>query len=137
MRQWLLGTFLGVAACSASAQRPAKAPQPVVAQAPVHADTCPLQLDGASLEVKELDQGVALEFTSFGDVAELRRQVRLLGDIRHAENRRFLEDVEGGARIVFPAEYKAQVVALGEQMEAGACVTSLPTKPDEQIVVSR
>jgi hypothetical protein len=98
---------------------------------------CPLALDGASLEVKDLEQGVALEFTSYDDVSELRRRVRLLGDIQHAENRRFLEDVEGGARIVFPAEYRDQVVAIGKQMDLGACVTALPTKPDEQVIVSR
>src|ERR1043165_8970292 len=126
------------AACSASvpAQRPAKAPQPI-AQAAPRADTCPLHLDGASLEVKDVEQGVALEFTSYEDVSELRRRVRALGDIQHAEHKRYLEDVEGGARIVFPAEYRDQVVALGQQMDAGACPVALPTQPDEQVVVSR
>jgi len=136
MRAALLFT---VAACSASvpAQRPVKAPEPL-AQATVRAEICPLHLDGASLEVKDVEQGVALEFTSYGDVAELRRRVRLLADIRHADsNRRFLDDVEGGARIVFPSDMKTQVFSLAQQMEAGACPTSLPTQPDEQVVVSR
>jgi hypothetical protein len=136
MRTSLVVAILGVAACSAGApaQRPVKAPQPVA----VRADTCPLQLDGASVVFKELEQGVALEFTSFDDVSELRRRVRKLGDIQHAsENHRYLEDVEGGARIVFPADMKQQVSTIAQQMDTGACVTALPTKPDEQIVVSR
>jgi hypothetical protein len=137
MRTSLVVALFGVAACSASvpAQRPAKAPQPVVA---VRTDTCPLHLDGASVVFKQLEQGVALEFTSYDDVSELRRRVRTLGDIQHAgEHHRYLEDVEGGARIVFPAEMKTQVFAIAQQMEGGACPTSLPTKPDEQIVVAR
>ena len=130
--------LLLLAACSASApaQRPVKAP--AVAQAAPRADVCPLALDGATVEVKDHDRGVALEFTSYDDVAELRRRVRLIGDIQHAhEHGRFLEDVEGGARIVFPPQFREQVAAIGKQLDAGACVTSLPTKPDEQIVVSR
>ncbi|HTL34630.1 MAG TPA: hypothetical protein VL326_15990 [Kofleriaceae bacterium] len=139
MRTSLLVALLGVAACSASApaQRPVKAPQPAVAQTAPSADACPLHLDGASLEIKEVEQGVALEFTTYEDVSELRRRVRILGDIQHAEGKRFLEDVEGGARIVFPAEYHDQVVAIGDVMNKGACLTKLPTKPDEQIVVAR
>jgi hypothetical protein len=140
MRALLVAALLDVAACSAStpAQRPVKAPQPVVAQASPRADTCPLALDGASLEVKDVEQGVALEFTSYDDVAELRRRVRLIADIRHADtNKRILEDVEGGARIVFPDEFRSQIVEIGKQIELGACVAALPTKPDEQIVVFR
>jgi len=136
MRPWPLA--FAFAACSASAptQRPVKAP--VVAQAAPRADLCPLALDGALLEVKDVEQGVALEFTSYADVSELRRRVRLLADIRHADaRRRFVEDVEGGARIVFPAEYKVQVAALAKRMDTGSCPTSLPTVPDEQVVVFR
>jgi hypothetical protein len=137
MRASLFVALFGVAACSASvpAQRPVKAPQPVVA---VRADTCPTQLDGASVSFKELEQGVALEFTSYDDVSELRRRVRKLGDIQHAsEHHRYLEDVENGARIVFPADMKQQVSAIAQQLDTGACVSALPTKPDEQIVVAR
>src|SRR6185503_15819830 len=109
MRASLLAV-LGAAACaSAPAQRPAKAPQPAIAHSSPRADACPLDLDGASVEVKDVEQGVALEFTSFDDVAELRRRVRLLADIRNADrNHRFLDDIEGGARIIFPADYKSQ-----------------------------
>jgi len=140
MRASLFGALLVISACSASApaQRPVKAPQPVIAQASPLADTCPLALDGASLEVKDHEFGIALEFTSYDDVAELRRRVRLIADIRHADtNHRILEDVDGGARIVFPDEYRSQIVEIGKQIDAGACVAALPTKPDEQIIVSR
>ena len=127
--------LLAVTACatSAPAQRPPKTP--AVAQVAPRADTCPLALSGAQLEVKDLEQGVALEFTTYEDVSELRRRVRLLGDIQHAPaGRRYLEDVEGGARIVFPAEVKNQVVSVAQAMEGGACPITLPTKPDDRIV---
>ena len=139
MRTSLVVALFSVTACapqhSVPAQRPAKAPQPTAA---LRADTCPLHLDGASVSFKELEQGVALEFTSLDDVSELRRRVRKLGDIQHAaEHHRYLEDIEDGARIVFPADMKMQVATLAQQMDGGACPTQLPTKPDEQIVVAR
>lgn len=128
----LLLLLVGCAA-SAPAQRPVKTP--AVAHDVATADTCPLALSGASLEVKDDELGVALEFTSYEDVAELRRRVRLLGDVEHAQvNHRFVSNTEGGAKIVFPVELKSQVVALAAQMDAGACPTSLPTKADERVV---
>lgn len=103
-------------------------------------DFCPLELDGATLAVKDTELGVALEFTSYGDVAELRRRVRKFGHIESAvaQGRR-LEDVEGGARIVFPAELRNEVEAVAEKLEGGACVAVLPTKPatDDGVDVAR
>ena len=103
-------------------------------------DYCPLELDGATLAVKDTELGVALEFTSYGDVAELRRRVRKFGDVATAVAQgRHLEDVEGGARIVFRAELRREVEAVAEKLEAGACVAVLPTKPatDDAVDVAR
>lgn len=131
-----LPLLLGAMACSASAPKHTAptiptAPRPAVAAA----DTCPLDLDGASLEVQDTELGVALAFTSYGDVSELRRRVRLLGDVKNATtHHRFVEDVEGGARIVFPAELRGEVVAVAQHMEAGACPIALPTSADDRVV---
>ena len=125
--------LFALAACSAatSTRPPVKAP--VVAQATP--PPCPLELSGVSVEVKDVEQGVALEFTSYEDVAELRRQVRLLGDAEHADtNHRLVSNIESGAQIIFPGELKSQVIALAQQMERGACPTTLPTRPDERVV---
>ena len=121
-----------VAACSAATPRPVKTP-PVAAHATPA--PCPLHLDGASVEVKDVEQGVALELTTYEDVAELRRQARLLADIRNADtNHRMLANVDGGVQIIFPTELKSQVIAFAQQMDGGACPTSLPAKPDERVV---
>jgi hypothetical protein len=125
--------LLVLAACSAATATRPPAKAPVVARATP--PPCPLELDGASVAVKDVDQGVALEFTSYEDVAELRRQVRLLADTRDAAtNHRLLANVDGGVQIIFPADLKSQVIALAQQMDGVACPTALPTTPDERVV---
>lgn len=48
------------------------------AAAPVHADTCPLRVPGTNVSAQPVEEGVALYFTTHGDVAELRQRVRRL-----------------------------------------------------------
>src|SRR3954470_25010493 len=122
-------------ACS-PATAPARTPvHPVAAAAPAPADDCPLALDGATVEVKEGGLGSALEFTSYGDVAELRRRVRLLGDVDHPTgHHRYVEDVDGGARIVFPSGLRPELAVFAQTMEGGACPVTLPNKPEDVIV---
>lgn len=129
-------------ACSTTApSTTTTTPRPAKPQlASLDRDYCPLELDGATLAVKETELGVALEFTSYGDVAELRRRVRKLGHVETAvAHGRHLEDVDGGARIVFPAELRREVEAVADQLDAGACVVVLPTTPatDETVDVAR
>ena len=128
-----LPLLFGAMACSATA--PTRTPpKPPIAKTTV-AKACPLDLDGAELAVKDTDLGVALELTSYGDVAELRRQVRLLGRMTDAQVSH-VEDVDGGARIVFPAELRGDVEAMARAMESGACPTALPTT-DDRVVTTR
>jgi hypothetical protein len=124
-------------ACSSTTPATTTTPRPAKPHlASLDRDYCPLELDGATLAVKETELGVALEFTSFGDVAELRRRVRKFGDVETAaRDGRHLEDVDGGARIVFPAELRREVEAVAEQLDSGACVAVLPTKPTTGDVV--
>ena len=124
-------------ACSTTTPSTTTTPRPAKPQlASLDRDYCPLELDGAELAVKETDLGVALEFTSYGDVAELRRRVRKLGHVETAvAHGRHLEDVEGGARIVFPAELRHEVEEVAGQLESGACVVVLPTKPASDVAV--
>lgn len=129
-------------ACSTTAPAPTTTtPRPAKPQlASLDRDYCPLELDGAELAVTETDLGVALEFKSYGDVAELRRRVRKFGDVQKAaELGRRIEDVEGGARIVFHAELRPAVEAVAQQLDSGACVAVLPTKPatDDAVDVAR
>jgi hypothetical protein len=125
-----LPLLLGAMACSATAPTRTPPARPIV-QTSV-AKTCPLDLDGASLAVKDTDLGVALELTSYGDVAELRRQVRLLGRMNDATVSH-VEDVDGGARIVFPVALRGEVEAMARAMDAGACPTALPTSDDRVV----
>lgn len=120
--------LLAAMACSATAptRTPPKPPVTSVATA------CPLDLDGASVAVKDTDLGVALELTSYGDVAELRRQVRLLGRMNESQVSH-VEDVEGGARIVFPVALRGEVEAMARAMDAGSCPTALPASDDRVV----
>lgn len=132
MRLATLASVLCATACStttATAPAPAK---PAAKVASIERSPCPLQLDGASLAVKDTELGVALEFTSYGDVAELRRLVRRLGNINEARVAH-VEDVDGGARIVFAAELRGEVETMARAMEAGACPTALPASDDRVV----
>ena len=53
---------------------------------------CPMDLPGARASVVELDDGVALDSITPGDVMELRRRVHALGDL-------VVSDLEHGARV--------------------------------------
>lgn len=125
-----LPLLFGAMACSATAPTRTPPRQPIVSTSVAKA--CPLDLDGASLAVKDTDLGVALELTSYGDVAELRRQVRVLGRMNDAQVSH-VEDVEGGARIVFPVELRGEVEAMARAMDAGACPTALPASDDRVV----
>lgn len=50
------------------------------------ADECPMQVDGTSVTAENVEGGVALSFTTTGDVAELRRRVARMAEMhnRHA-----------------------------------------------------
>jgi hypothetical protein len=158
---------LGSAACAASA--PARQAPPAVATSPRVAaldtlilDMCPMHVDAATVRAEELELGAALVFETTGDVAELRRRVRLMADMdgrnreaiatRRPEGsplppaRRMLGDVEAGAQILFHAphasaldELRASVAAQAAAIADGACPVAMPRAPapaegDERVV---
>jgi len=149
---------LALAAVSACASSPA--PRPAVAAAPAQAraltpgelaaDLCPLRVPNAKLTTEDVEDGSALAFTTTGDVADLRRRVRNLADI-HGNYRQdlaaisvtptlppadhFVEDVPGGARIVFKpaagdanalASFRGQVAAEADRLSTGRCPIAMP-----------
>ena len=114
--------------------------------------SCPLQLQGTTATVEDVDGGVAIRFTTTGDVAELRRRVtervawhtagphpgmgpgRGMGqggrgagrgapvmahqEMMAADAR--VEEVEGGARMVFTPPDPARLEALRSEVRAHA-----------------
>lgn len=47
--------------------------------------TCPMQLEGTSAKIEKLDDAVALDFTTTGDVDQLRQRVRQMAQM-HQQN---------------------------------------------------
>lgn len=105
---------------------------------PPHMDMCPLDVTGAQVLVGDVDGGVALTFTTRGDVRELRTRVhhmadmhamhdmhRLHGDMAHDHmgTRPGIEmrmvpvearvaDIDGGAQVILTPIDPAQLDAL-------------------------
>jgi hypothetical protein len=114
------------------------------------ADLCPLQVPGARLAAQDVEAGVALAFTTQGDVADLRRRVRNMADL-HGKYRdqlaaihieptlppadHFVEDVPNGARIVFRpgatddralARFRTELETEAHALTAGRCPIAMP-----------
>lgn len=148
--------LVAVAGCYSTAPVPATAPPDpaprAVLDAESVADLCPLGVPSAVVRVQELEIGLALEFTTSGDVADVRRRTRLMADVRddlrdeiartkrsnqtlHAAER-YVEDVEGGARIVFlPPHatdlhaYRLDLDAEAMRLRGGDCPMVMPQRP--------
>jgi hypothetical protein len=50
------------------------------------ADMCPMQVKGTQVEAINIENGVAMTFTTTGDVAELRRRVTALAEMHNAHH---------------------------------------------------
>jgi hypothetical protein len=74
---------------------------------------CPMDLPGARASVVELDDGVALDLTTPGDVMELRRRVRAIEDLA-------LTDLEHGVRVTIAAGDPARRHALASRATGAA-----------------
>lgn len=141
---------LALAACgSTDAERPGAGRGPGPGPAcDAMAEMCPMDIEGAKVAFVESPDGPALDFTTTGDVAELRRRVAYRASVHDqmpcagkAEPRgggvgRFqppassvtASDIEGGARLVFRPETPAELDALrafvrkrAVQIQSGAC----------------
>lgn len=98
-------------------------------------DMCPMHVQGTTVTMAEVEDGVALDFkTTAGDVTELRERVRRMADMhnqccgaRMSEGMMMpaasasVEDNEGGARLVLRPKDAAQLEMLREhvRMHAG------------------
>ncbi len=82
---------------------------------------CPLALPGAQLRSEVTADGVALVFTTGGgDPAELRDRVQRMAHHHNAapvaDSRAEVEEIAGGARVVFTPSDPARVAVLREQI---------------------
>lgn len=151
-----------VVACASNAPR--RTPQPFVAKDPPIAmetkielrDLCPLDVPDSTVRAEDDDRGAALAFTTTGiyggDVAEVRRRVRELADMKNHYRdwliarmpdratlppaRRYLEDLPNGARIIFEAGDPTRIDELRERvrtealrLRAGQCPIAMPLEP--------
>ena len=140
----LVVTSLLLLACGGSKSQPA-APQPAPTEA--HAQgmggMCPMEVAGTKVAVDDTQDGVAITFTTTGDVAQLRERVHHMagmhehmmhggsGDMdqmKMAPSSARAEDVDGGARIVLTPADPAQLADLrthvrehAAQMASGHC----------------
>ena len=82
---------------------------------------CPLALPGAQLRSEVTADGVALVFTTGGgDPTELRDRVQRMADHHNAaaapDSRAAVEEIDGGARVVFTPSDPARVGVLREEI---------------------
>jgi hypothetical protein len=149
-------------ACASNAPR--RTPQPYVTKdLPIAMETklelrdlCPLDVPDSTVRAEDDDRGAALAFTTTGiyggDVAEVRRRVRELADMKNHYRdwliarmpdratlppaRRYLEDLPDGARIIFEVadasskeELRARVRTEAVRLRAGQCPIAMPLEP--------
>jgi hypothetical protein len=115
------------------------------------ADLCPLRVADSVVMEQPVEHGVALVFTTPGDVADVRRRVRAMADL-HDMNRdliattvrtrrsmhaaaRYVEDVDGGARIVFRPPHETDLFEFRQEvgfevmrLRAGECPMIMPER---------
>lgn len=78
----VLGAVL-LAACGGSQNPPAKSESGAVPYAGANSagEMCPMQLAGTQVAAEDTQDGVAMVFTTSGDVSELRRRVRRMAEM--------------------------------------------------------
>lgn len=119
----LLLASAAVAACAS----PKPTPQLRLASEPV-ADICPTDVAATVVKSELLEDGTAYVFTTTGDVAELRRRVRLVARLhaqrgatdRAANVMAATDDVPGGARLNLRPVEAADVAPMQAAMPARA-----------------
>lgn len=119
--------LLLVSAAMLACATPKPTPQLRLAHEPV-ADICPMDVAATVVKPELIDDGTAFVFTTTGDVAELRRRVRLIARLhaqRAATDRASnimaaTDDVAGGARLNLRAIEAADVAPMQAAMPARA-----------------
>ncbi len=157
-------TALLMLAVSCASNAPRRTPQPYVAKdVPIAMETklelrdlCPLDVPNTVVRAEADERGAALAFTTTGiyggDVAEVRRRVRELADMKNHYRdwliarmpdratlppaRRYLEDLPNGARIIFEVgdattveELRDRVQTEAVRLRGGQCPIAMPLDP--------
>jgi hypothetical protein len=96
--------------------------------------TCPMGVPGAKVAAVDVGEGAALAFSigSDGDVAELRRQVKAMGEKHnrhHAEGGRMMGDRDSGGAMMKGEMTMPAASATVEEVPAGARLVLLPKDP--------
>jgi len=140
-RLCVVTTTMLLYACGGSKSEPT-APQPTPSVAQTHGGTasaggvCPMDVSGTKVAVDDTADGVAIRFTTTGDVAQLRQRVHAMADkhehmmhggmmgsggmgpghgggpghmMKMVDSTARAEDIEGGARIVLTPKDPAQL----------------------------
>ena len=93
-----------------------------------HGMMCPMAIPGTTVSAVETSDGAALEYKTTGDVADLRARVHRMADMHDhggcpmmpqmatPPSTASVEDIEGGARIVFRPKDTMQIRALREHV---------------------
>lgn len=162
IRSWLPCALLvaAITACGSRQQstEPAtSAPAPAqTTQQPGGGAMCPMMVNMAETQIaaSDTDDGIAIVFTTTGDVADLRARVRHMADMHNqmaggmqgggmqgsgmhmVPSRASVEDVPGGARLVLMPMDPSQLAALRQQarmhvemMRKGQCPMMPPPPP--------
>jgi hypothetical protein len=146
IRRWFatVSFVASIAACGSRQQSPEPAPRAPMAHAQAGA-ACPMMMDPATTQITSSDtsDGIALLFTTSGDVADLRARVRRMAEMHgmhdggkmrgqggmHGKgkmqmhmvpSRATVEDVPDGARILLVPADPAQLAALRQHVRRHA-----------------
>ena len=143
-----------VLACGGSKSQPT-APQPPPSEAHAHGEAggmggmCPMEVPDTKVSAEDTQDGVAVTFTTTGDVSQLRQRVHHMAEMHEhmmqggmsgsasmgsdhmmkmVPSTARAEDIEGGARIVLTPKDPAQLAELrahahehASQMASGHC----------------
>jgi hypothetical protein len=141
MRLHLLG-LIALAACASeksagTTTANATETPPIPEQTTDIAGSCPMMVEGTTVELRDAEGGVALVFVTEGDVDELRARVDRMAETHHekmmpmADATVQVEDVEHGAQVVFKPADPEQVAMMrlhiqkaATELESGACPTA-------------
>lgn len=103
-------------------------------------EDCPMEVQGAMISAQDIEGGAALVLTTTGDVDQLRSRVAEMAEMHNQPHARMaehaemppsearVENVEGGARIIFTpqdqsdlAPLRAEVRSHAQQIASGEC----------------
>lgn len=105
-------------------------------------EMCPMKVPGTTATVADTADGVAISFTTSGDVAELRRRVHHMAEMRDRHHGMMGEGMMGDRKenvpppgTSRPMEMMVPSIATVEDVERGARIVLVPKDPDRLSVL--